>query len=88
MDQTTVKSYRPLAWPTKGASAETGKWRTLRPVKDETKCIGCLLCWVYCPEAVIDKQTISIDYQYCKGCGICAHECPVKAITMVKEEEA
>ncbi|MCK4728041.1 MAG: 4Fe-4S binding protein, partial [Desulfobacterales bacterium] len=24
---------------------------------------------------------------YCKGCGICAHECPKDAITMVMEGE-
>jgi pyruvate ferredoxin oxidoreductase delta subunit len=26
-----------------------------------------------------------IDYRYCKGCGICAEECPTKAIAMVDE---
>ncbi|MGC8974292.1 MAG: 4Fe-4S binding protein, partial [Thermoproteus sp.] len=30
-------------------------------------------------------QKIKIDYTYCKGCGICAHECPTKAIEMVPE---
>ncbi|MFP3483271.1 MAG: 4Fe-4S binding protein, partial [Caldivirga sp.] len=25
------------------------------------------------------------NYDYCKGCGICANECPVKAIKMVPE---
>jgi pyruvate ferredoxin oxidoreductase delta subunit len=27
-----------------------------------------------------------IDMEYCKGCGICAHECPTDAIIMVKVE--
>ncbi|MFA5614071.1 MAG: 4Fe-4S binding protein, partial [Methanoculleus sp.] len=27
-----------------------------------------------------------IDLDYCKGCGICANECPKNAITMVREE--
>jgi len=26
-----------------------------------------------------------IDYEYCTGCGICAEECPIKVITMKKE---
>ena len=30
---------------------------------------------------------VEIDLEYCKGCGICAEECPAKAITMVMHEE-
>jgi pyruvate ferredoxin oxidoreductase delta subunit len=47
------------------------------------------MCWVLCPEGVIDKQNekLEIDMNYCKGCGICAHECPKEAITMVSEGE-
>jgi Pyruvate/2-oxoacid:ferredoxin oxidoreductase delta subunit len=26
------------------------------------------------------------DFDYCKGCGICAYECPAHAIRMVTEE--
>ncbi len=61
-------------------------WRTFHPVIDADKCTNCLRCWVLCPEGVIDKSSeqLEIDYDYCKGCGICAYECRVKAITMVK----
>ncbi|GAI10641.1 unnamed protein product, partial [marine sediment metagenome] len=27
------------------------------------------------------------DMYYCKGCGICARECPTGVVTMVEEEE-
>ncbi|TRO47493.1 hypothetical protein E2P65_04315, partial [Candidatus Bathyarchaeota archaeon] len=28
-----------------------------------------------------------VDYDYCKGCGVCANECTSKAIDMVLEVE-
>ena len=79
------EKYIPLSHPVKGAGGETGSWRKSRPVVNYDKCTKCQLCWVYCPDAVIDRQSIEIDYQYCKGCGVCACECPVKAIDMVDE---
>ena len=39
-----------------------------------------------CPDAAIDEE-LAIDLDFCKGCGICANECPKKAITMVREEK-
>ncbi len=75
-----------MSKPVKGCAGDTGEWRVFKPVKDEEKCNNCLLCWIFCPEATINKE-IEIDYQYCKGCGICAVECPTGAITMVKEEK-
>jgi len=68
---------------------KTGDWRALRPVVDHNKCTKCMLCWLFCPEMAIiwDGEKIQVNLDYCKGCGICAHECPVKAISMVPEFE-
>lgn len=65
----------------------TGSWRIFKPVLNEERCKNCLLCWIFCPEAVIvrKEKTVEITYDFCKGCGICANECPTKAIEMVKE---
>ena len=71
------------------ADYQTGDWRTFRPVRDPKKCTKCLLCHMVCPDAAIkwgkETQDLEFDYNYCKGCGICANECAVKAIKMVVE---
>ena len=67
----------------------TGSWRTRKPVLDQTKCVRCGACLMYCPvNSVrrIDGQFV-INYDYCKGCGICAHECRKNAIEKVPVEE-
>ncbi len=33
------------------------------------------------------NKNIEVNLDYCKGCGICAERCPVKAIEMVKEKK-
>ncbi|MEE3362283.1 MAG: 4Fe-4S binding protein [Anaerovoracaceae bacterium] len=64
--------------------------RTFRPVIDTEKCVKCLQCFLCCPDGVIDKsgEVLEIDYDYCKGCGVCKNVCSVDAITMIKEEDA
>lgn len=66
----------------------TGKWRKERPILDKSKCIKCGICFLYCPVFSIKKENgeYEITYDYCKGCAICAHECPKKAIKMIPEE--
>jgi pyruvate ferredoxin oxidoreductase delta subunit len=77
--------------PGNSVNYKTGGWRAFRPIHDPTKCTNCLMCWIYCPDSSIivkDGKIEKFDYDHCKGCGICAKECPpkIKAITMVKEE--
>ena len=64
----------------------TGAWRATRPVKNEELCNDCSLCWLYCPEGCISFGDFEIDYDYCKGCGVCAVECRIGAIGLVREE--
>jgi len=57
----------------------TGSWRSMRPLWDSEQCIQCMICWIMCPDAAIqieDGKVAGIDYDHCKGCGICAEECP------------
>ncbi|MDR1104124.1 MAG: 4Fe-4S binding protein [Endomicrobium sp.] len=83
--------------PGTAVAFDTGSWRSIRPVWNKDKCIHCLTCWISCPDASIKiapdekKETVvtGIDYDHCKGCGICSKECPVKvqAITMEQEKK-
>ena len=69
---------------------DTASWRVLRPVMDKAKCIECGICLTYCPVCSIVRngKKYDISYDYCKGCGLCAHECPKKAINMIPEHVA
>uniref|UniRef100_A0A7C4B8I9 Pyruvate synthase subunit PorD n=1 Tax=Thermofilum pendens TaxID=2269 RepID=A0A7C4B8I9_THEPE len=74
--------------PMTSLSYKTGNWRALRPELHKEKCVKCLLCWVHCPEPAIHRHeddSVSINYDFCKGCGICANVCPMHAIEMVME---
>jgi len=68
---------------------ETGNWRTSgRPFTDLEGCIKCGLCWVLCPDMAYrpdEEGFFQWDGRYCKGCGICAEECPRGAIEMRSE---
>ena len=65
----------------------TGEWRWSSPFYKKEKCIRCLRCWWSCPDAAIDRlddDYMRWNFDYCKGCGICADICPVDAIDMIK----
>jgi len=91
-----------VAPPGESVRNKTGTWRTQRPVFKNTACIGCKACEIACPEGCVFEDTAHthtlegkdrevpnrvFDPDYCKGCGICANECPVDDIDMVMEEK-
>jgi 2-oxoacid:acceptor oxidoreductase delta subunit (pyruvate/2-ketoisovalerate family) len=52
-------------------------------------CFECDNCYGVCPDNAVIKLGAGLkfefDYDYCKGCGICAAECPSGSILMVPE---
>jgi NADPH-dependent glutamate synthase beta subunit-like oxidoreductase len=52
-------------------------------------CFECDNCYGVCPDNAVIKlgpgEGFRINVDYCKGCGICAQECPCGAIEMVAE---
>ena len=52
-------------------------------------CFECDNCYGVCPDNAIVKlgagKGFRINYDYCKGCGLCSAECPCSAIEMVPE---
>lgn len=84
-----------MSRPSVGEAGRTGDWRSSRPVMAPELCsavklgkVTCQLCWSYCPDACITQGVPPvIELEYCKGCGICAEECPTGAIAMAPERE-
>lgn len=52
-------------------------------------CFECDNCYGVCPDNAVMKlgpsRRFAINYDYCKGCGLCAEECPCGAIEMAPE---
>ena len=52
-------------------------------------CFECDNCYGVCPDNAVIKlgpgKRFEFNYDYCKGCGLCATECPCGAIKMVAE---
>lgn len=52
-------------------------------------CNQCLNCYVFCPDTAISvtsNREPVVDYDHCKGCGICVRECPRGTICEIRED--
>ena len=53
-------------------------------------CFECDNCYGVCPDNAVIKlgpgKRFKYNFDYCKGCGVCASECPCGAIKMIPED--
>ena len=69
--------------------------RQEKGLKEAKRCFSCGVCrecdncFYFCPDICVSKKngTYEFDYDYCKGCGICSHECCAGVIQMVQEAQ-
>jgi len=76
--------------PMNSHNASVASWRFIKPVYNRDICIDCQFCWIYCPDTSIisrDKKMIGIDYEHCKGCGICVEVCPTNPKSLLMFDE-
>ncbi len=69
----------------------TGLWRTMRPIIELDYCNKCTwVCSSFCPDSAIEVGPDGfpvINYDHCKGCLICAAQCPPHAIAVLPERD-
>jgi 2-oxoacid:acceptor oxidoreductase delta subunit (pyruvate/2-ketoisovalerate family) len=72
--------------PGNSSKRVTGAWSQYVLVVDYDKCTKCMPT-VMSAIRLNNTGFPNVGYNACKGCSICASECPVKAITMENERE-
>jgi 2-oxoacid:acceptor oxidoreductase delta subunit (pyruvate/2-ketoisovalerate family) len=82
-----IRDFREV---TKGLNRRQARYEAARCFHCGT-CDECENCYVFCPDVSIlksmKKLEHSVDYDICKGCGICFIECPRRAISMAEEKK-
>jgi pyruvate ferredoxin oxidoreductase delta subunit len=88
---TTLPENRPYSQSNSYSSNQASEWRVIKPIFKDDYCIDCQFCWIYCPDMSIisrDKEMKGIDYDHCKGCGICVEVCPTNPKSLLMFQEA
>jgi len=52
---------------------------------DQEKCVGCGMCLIVCPQAVLSMHNGNARIQnrdQCMECGACSRNCPTEAVTV------
>lgn len=72
-----------------GLDDETAQYESRRCLSCGN-CFECDNCYGVCPDNAVQKlgpdKGYAFNYDYCKGCGLCAAECPCGAIAMEPEQ--
>jgi Pyruvate/2-oxoacid:ferredoxin oxidoreductase delta subunit len=87
-----IERFQASGPPAETETSQAGTWDRERAMQEAERCLSCgtcnlcLQCVSYCPDASIrpdgEKTCVAVDLDHCKGCGICAYECPRGVITM------
>ena len=87
-----IEQFHASAPPTETETRQNEKQNREWVMQEAGRCLSCgtcnlcLQCVSFCPDASIrqdgEKGTVAVDLDHCKGCGICAYECPRGVITM------
>jgi ferredoxin len=83
------KSFQPVEFGYEEAEALREAWRCLACAAgadvDESKCAACLACVRVCPYDVpVVGRTAVMLSERCQSCGLCAPECPARAISIAR----
>ncbi len=99
LEETMIQAQAAAARAARVLSRETLTAGGRVAVVDQTQCTGCLTCVRICPFGVpkirIDMTGVGgivgaayVEAAVCQGCGICAAECPARAIQLMHYTDA